>query len=405
MARSGSIFKRCTRCGKRVSEPRCTCGNDKSRWAYKADIGARGGVRRQLSRSGFRTKTEAVDAMREKLTEWAAGNLAAPSKITFGELMTAWLTNNPRQLRRGTLMTYKNSWRRVEPLLGAIRLQSLTGMDLAGAYGRLAAGDTENPALADSTVHNIHIVISAALTDAVKHRFIRDNPASRAHRGHVHRAERVWSRAERSKFLAWSKSQNSPFYSFWFVAASTGLRRGELLGLRWHDIKLDEERLSVRSQLLSLPSPHKDGPKFILTYQQPKTNGSRRTVPLDEATIKVLLKHRTEQSSVRHALGMQWGEDDLVFAHVDGTPYTPGHLTRSFGTETRQAGMPRLTIHGPRSATHLRLPGPRPRHPYQDRAGTARSRLGPGDQRHLQPPPARRRRERRAGSRKLDQRR
>jgi integrase len=113
------------------------------------------------------------------------------------------------------------------------------------------------------------------------------------------------------------------------VAATTGLRRGELLALRWSDVNLDAANLTVKRAL--------EETKGGLNFKSPKTKKAQRILDLLPLTVEVLRRHRVDQAKVRLAAGPAWEDNDLVFPDVDGRPWRPSLLTGAFSD--RQPGI------------------------------------------------------------------
>jgi integrase len=125
--------------------------------------------------------------------------------------------------------------------------------------------------------------------------------------------------------------------ALWRLAATTGMRRGELLGLTWRALDLEAARLSVEQQLV----PTRGG----ATFGPPKSDQSRRTIALDPETVRVLREHRDVQTLERDFAGDAYEDGDLVFATALGTPIQPGHLTERFRKLRKTAGLPIGTLH------------------------------------------------------------
>ena len=134
-----------------------------------------------------------------------------------------------------------------------------------------------------------------------------------------------------------------------FIAgdASTGMRRGELLGLRWRDLDLDAGRVAVTQTLITV--------KFEVQLGTPKTDKGRRSVALDPGTVVELHEHRRRQAEEIMAFGRaEWPTHDLVFTRADGEPLHPQQFTRWFGQHVKAAGLPRIRLHDLRH-THATL--------------------------------------------------
>lgn len=126
---------------------------------------------------------------------------------------------------------------------------------------------------------------------------------------------------------------NDPIGTLVAIAAYTGARQGELLGLQWPDVDLDKGTLSIRRTLLPpVPSGERFGP--------PKTARSRRTVTLPTVAVAALRAHRNRQHEQRLMLGPDYAAHDLVFATALGTPYLTRNVTRSFKRLLEQANLP-----------------------------------------------------------------
>jgi integrase len=140
-----------------------------------------------------------------------------------------------------------------------------------------------------------------------------------------------------------------------FVALGTGLRRGEMLGLRWSDIDLERRFLTVRQSL--------EQTKAGLRFKPPKTKGSRRRIDLSLSLVEVLQRHRAKQAAARLALGLRSDPDLLVFSRIDGDPMQPDTLTKTFTRIVAAAKIRRITFHGLRHthATDLLRAGVHPK--------------------------------------------
>ncbi len=128
------------------------------------------------------------------------------------------------------------------------------------------------------------------------------------------------------------------------IAATTGLRRGEILGLRWHDLDLDQGMLSVAC---TLEETKAEG----LVFKEPKTARSRRRLPLVPFTIELLRLHRARQGEERLRAGSMWLDTDLVCCEADGAPLSPRRVTKTFTALARRAGFD-IHLHSLRH-THL----------------------------------------------------
>jgi integrase len=200
--------------------------------------------------------------------------------------------------------------------------------------------------LSPTTVHRILATLNAALSYGVRKRRLERNVAALADRPRAARTElHVWTAEELGQFLERISDQRlAPVFT---LLATTSLRRGEALGLRWSDLDLVEGRLAVRQTLLAINSH--------IQFGEPKTNRSRRTVDLDPATVAILKAHRKAQLEERAEAGLgRPRRDELAFTDDMGEPLHPNAVTRTFTKLVTEAGVPQIRLHDLRH-THATL--------------------------------------------------
>lgn len=130
------------------------------------------------------------------------------------------------------------------------------------------------------------------------------------------------------------------------LAATTGMRRGEVLGLRWCDVDFDGGRLMVEQTLVA--------PRYVLTFSESKTKQGRRSIDLDPQTVAVLRAHWRRQAEEQLAFGAGYRDSELVFRREDGTPVIPHLFTLAFKKAVKDAGLPPIRLHDLRH-THVAL--------------------------------------------------
>jgi integrase len=201
--------------------------------------------------------------------------------------------------------------------------------------------------LSEKSVWNVHICLRAALYDAVlaDPPLLRRNPAAGAMKEPDGEREMLtWTREELTAFLDFQKAERD--FPLWWVGAYTGMRRGELLGLRWSDVKWDLRSISVQQQLgLDV---NDDGERDLVPV---KTRNGRRAIGVFEDTLQVLREHRAAQEFERRSWGHAYRSDlDLVFCRPDGSPEDPDAVTHRFERAAERAGA--KTIGGPHALRH-----------------------------------------------------
>lgn len=202
------------------------------------------------------------------------------------------------------------------------------------------------------TVHNIHIALRAALNDAVDARVLRSNAARGALDPPKRRkAMKTWTVEELRAFLESIKDERT--FALYRLAAQSGMRRGELLGLRWSDVKFSSNSLSVQQQWTGLEDDDEDF-EDLEDLSPTKSDAGRRAISLDRATIDALHQHRAAQEFERRSWHTAYQDNDLVFCRPDGSPFPPGSVTDEFEKFIAQIQARRIRLHDLRH-THATL--------------------------------------------------
>lgn len=319
------------------------------------------GRRRERWLPGHKTKTAARSALRKALTAEEEGTWSASAQpMTYGAfLVERWLPSIRSTVRETTLVGYA---RHVEtylvPELGHLRLDRLTGADLAALYGRLRVAGRKGKPLAEGTVARIHATISRSLADAVEAKLRTTNPARDVPRSARPRQRRsggsdlrYWTAEQLGSLLSLAAEREPRMYPLIRLAAYTGMRRGEVCGLRWADLDVKSGHLSVRRTLTAMDPP--DGLGMRLIGGEPKSGKGRR-VDLDPETVEVLTGWRKQQMADQLALGGAWPDHGLVFTRESGDPMHPDTASTVFDRLVRDSGLPRITFHGMRH-THATI--------------------------------------------------
>ncbi|MCY7416911.1 MAG: site-specific integrase, partial [Chloroflexi bacterium] len=269
--------------------------------------------RRQRQRSGFATMAEALAAMQAAQGSVVTG-APPPTRITVAEYLAEWRVSMRGRLRGATWAGYGDIIRRsLVPHLGAMPLRNLTRARVKAFYMELAdSTSVRGTPLSSRTVHSIHMVLRTALGAAVEDGLIGVNPADRAHKVAGGRPEmRTWTAEQVRVFLdhvvtapdgagltpreRYCYGLDTRMLPLWRVIATTGMRRGEVLALRWRDIDLEQRVLRVQQARVR-------GAKGM-EYAPPKTAKSRRSIPIDPVTADILCRHREAQATDRDAFG------------------------------------------------------------------------------------------------------
>ena len=290
------------------------------------------------------TRRSAEKLLTEIVKRVHDGDYRAPDRITLGTYLTErWLPTKRAQLRRSTFDSYqRNVENHVVPRIGEVRLQKLTAEDLDEFYAKLLVNGKLNgdrAGLSVKTVRYIHGILRKALADAHRKGTVTRNVADLADPPKLSSAPKrhmkEWTADQLREFLTHINQHR--LYPAFYLAASTGMRRGEVLGIRWEDIDLDGKRLSVRQAVLNVA--------YKIEISDVKTTTSRRTVDLDPRTVAVLRAWHKAQLEERIALGLRPTDDSLVFADPDGSPIHPDPYRLTFNRLVAGAEVPRIRLH------------------------------------------------------------
>lgn len=292
------------------------------------------------------TQEEASERLSDLRRDLRRGTKATATG-TVAEYLTAWLDRHRDEVRPSTWRTtagYVNGY--LIPALGTVPLARLTADDVSRAlssfrkHGRPAQDGQKRPPRPVSavTVHHVRAALRAALTDAYKAGKVGRNVAADA-KGPKLEERRVTylTAAEVAKLLgATVKDPLGPLYA---LAVSTGLRRGELVGLRWSDIDAKAGSLTVARSVA-----RDDDGGWSAT--ETKSVRSRRSLPLTGAATRALDRQRKRQAAARLAAGTAWQDrDGLVFTDPVGRPLLPEYVSHSFAKARIVAGLPTATLH------------------------------------------------------------
>jgi integrase len=303
------------------------------------------GERRRHYHAGYLTRREAEKARTALLSQMDGSSYVPPEHhLTVARFLSEkWLPEVRERVRPSTYESYRlhvDSY--LVPRIGGLKIQTLKPDHLNRAYRELRKqGGRNGRSLSDRTVELTHVTIRRALKDAQRWGYVDHNAADAANRPRPRERHEIqaWTAQELGDFLAYVRVNGEQrLYPLWLFIATTGVRRGEALGLRWQDVNLDNARISIRQTLLAV--------RHIPQFGQPKTKKGKRNISLDAFTVKVLRSHRKAQAAERLAAGSAYEDQDLVFATEVGGVVHPDRITRRFGRLVQKSGLPRVTLHG-----------------------------------------------------------
>jgi integrase len=330
-------------------------------WFFVVDVGSDpDGKRRQVFRRGFSTKKQAQEELDDVRRQGRTNRYVAPARLTVKEYLEQWVAGLPTTgLRPSTIDGYRRNMDYVIPVLGGRRLDSITALDLDPLYSQLlVSGRRQKPGpLSKRSVFYIHSVLHRALSDAVKKGILSRNVADQASAPSAKSTRPPeaswWTPAELRSFL--SATADEPLGPLFRVAAMTGMRRGEVCGLRWSDVDLGVARLEVRQQLNVVHYPGAPDGGLIFS-ERTKTDHGRRSIDLDPMTVAVLRNLRKRQAENRLLVGAGWSnEHNLVFTDPAGHPLDPESVAKVFDRRVARLGLRRIRFHDLRHTHVLHL--------------------------------------------------
>jgi integrase len=297
-------------------------------FGYRGAYHGPDGKRRYVS---AKTKSDAERELRQAMTDADRGFVFEAGSLTLEDYLTRWLKDSVKDtVRRSTFVQYVSIVNRhIVPALGRLKLKALTP-----AHARSLYREKLDSGLSPRTVQYVHVTLHKALKQAVMDGLILRNVADAVKAPQAHKKEvKPLTPAEVAALL--SAASGDRLEALYVAAVHTGLRRGELLGLKWTDVDLDTGTLSVQRSL------DKDG-----TLNPPKRKNSRRTVKLTGQAMEALKGHRARQNEERLRLGSLWEDCGLVFPNRAGKPMNADNLYhRDFKPLLEKAGLSDFTFH------------------------------------------------------------
>jgi integrase len=301
------------------------------RWEAKYTVYTAEGPKRRALYG--KTRKEVADKLAKALSERSSGLVFDAGTLTLSEYLDRWLINSVRDtVRQRTWERYEQIARvHIKPALGRVRMTALTAAHVRSLYrAKLDVG------LASRTVQYIHTTLHKALKDAVADGLIPRNvtdgiKAPRPKKKEINPLSPDQTRA----FLR--AVSGDRFEALYVLAVHTGLRAGELLGLKWEDVDLEGGTLQVRRTLSETRTGH--------VFEAPK-NGKGRNIRLTPGAVDALKQHKATQNAERLKAGPTWEDNGLIFPSQRGTTMNEKNLTaRSFKPILKRTGLPDIRLH------------------------------------------------------------
>ncbi|MFC2053502.1 tyrosine-type recombinase/integrase [Chloroflexota bacterium] len=281
----------------------------------------------------FKTQREARVWRNKILLQIDEGLTFVGTQISLGEYLEFWLGSVKSSLRPNTMRQYTHLVNNhILPRLRHIKLKDLRPDRIQWLLNiKLQEG------LSERTVELIYAVLRRSLNQGLQQGLIGRNPVLAVTKPKPKRKEMQTLTDTQVRTLLLN-TKGTRFEVLYQLAVTTGLRKGEILGIRWSDLDWSKRRLHIQRQLLRIPNQG-------LIFSEPKSQTGRRVVVLGAATLEKLHDHLNLQQRERILAGERWKENDLIFPSTIGTPMEPRNLIRHFKKTLKESGLPAIRFH------------------------------------------------------------
>jgi integrase len=255
------------------------------------------------------------------------------TQLTLERYMQSWLAGKDLPIRPNTARNYRRyAEQHILPVMGKMRLQNIQPAHIRQLYLRMQAEGK-----GARTIQLVHSTLHCALRQAVKERLIGYNPMDAVERPKVETQEfHIFTEEQARTFLAATKGH--PYEALFYLALTTGLRKGELLGLMWSDVDWQKSVLKVERQL---QQAYSSSAELVPT----KTRSGRRQIKLGKGTLAMLEAQHQRQENQKALAGNGWKENDMIFTTSIGTYIDQTRVSREFKHILRKANLPDIRFH------------------------------------------------------------
>lgn len=301
---------------------------------------------KQIQKSVYgKTRPEVSKKLTKVLNDLNNGTYVEPCKVTVKQWLNDWLDNYKRhEVKPKTLEGYKNIIdKHLVPAFGTVLLKDLRPEAVQKLYKAMLDKN-----LSARMVELTHVTLHAALKQAVKNGLIIKNVTEATTRPKkVQKEKKIWTLKQQLQFM--ESIKNDHLKAAYMLGLSLGLRIGEVCGLKWEDVDFKNKTLQIRRTLQRVKDidAKKGEKKTKLIFTEPKTEKSRRLLPLTDELIKCLKAHGKKQKADKMKIGELWQDENrsMVFTTPIGTLLEPSKLTDAFHKATEAAGLERTNFH------------------------------------------------------------
>lgn len=296
-----------------------------------------------------KTQKEVKEKLEQLRMECRQGRVIETSDMPLEEWLHIWITNYKPNLKITTRESYESyiATHINGSELGKIPLNKLKTTDLQTYYNAKLNGTYKNQKqkLSSTTVRYIHIIIKSALKQAVNNRMINENACNAVVLPKKNKIEIVpLTKEEVIRFLNVAKKDR--LYALYLLEMMTGLRRGEILGLKWTDIDFEKGKINVVHNLYRINNTDENATtKYKLELLTPKTETSKRSIPINQIMIEELLKHKEKQDLEKLYYASDYKDLGMVFSRPNGDYISPREFLRQYQKLLSIAGLEKKRFH------------------------------------------------------------
>ena len=311
------------------------------KWIAQATVGTNPKTGRPKRKSFYgKTRKEAVDKMQKVLTEVREGTYSEPTNTTVESWLNQWLEGRKPHVAYNTYIAYYRVITcHINPQFGKMKLKDLKTRDIQTFINeKFENGRRDGKGgLSPRMVKYINQTLRKALNQAIKERLIKFNPTDGLELPKNRKPEmQTLSKEEIAKLL--KAAEGTQNYNAYILALGTGMRRGEILGLKWQDIDFEEKTINVRRQLTNT----ENGTCHDLPL---KTEKAKRTIFISDEVIAALERQRQRIKDNKKMLWSEYEDNNLVFCKDNGEPLVPRVFLEHFEKDLKQAGVKHIRFH------------------------------------------------------------
>jgi integrase len=297
--------------------------------SWRAQVSLKG---RRLSHTA-KSQQGARDWVRKIQAQIEQGLTYDDERTTLGKFMEGWLASKKNQLRAASTEQYYFIYRSyIEPRLGSIQLRKLTPGQIQESYDEMAGSGKSA-----RTIKLMHVILRMCLEQAKNIGLVARNPAENCK---VYKSPKVemsvWDENQVNQFLVSIHGHKNE--NLYYMALATGMRRGELLGLKWQDVDWKSQRILIKRQVCN-----PQGGGFV--FQEPKTNLGIRSVRLGSGIIERLRAQLVNIDLMRRISRDKWHDHELIFPSITGKPLIGNNVSMEFNKLVIQSGLPKIRFH------------------------------------------------------------